>query len=105
MNLTPVIYRLASLAGGRRLLQSLGAVFPARSAEPAKRRATLFDTFDWRICRDDGMLAFETTSPARLVWTSMAGGPRHRIPLRSAPGFRNFRSLAPAREYPDAVRA
>ncbi len=100
-----------------RILETLEARLRVEAADAPRRRVVYFDTFDWRIHRDGGVLRL---APARrhagrapahrgaeLTWLKLDGSVRHRLPVeipgagRGKSGAGETPALPPfARDFP-----
>jgi len=84
----PVSYRLDDTAAGRRVLEIAARRFAHDRQTIESRSSTYYDTFDWRIFRQDSVLKAQFDGRSRvLYWTRNDGAEIQRAPITEKPGF------------------
>lgn len=97
----PRRYALPSTSTGQNVLEEMETLFPARRLPDKVRRTTYFDTFDWRLYRDGGMLVVQPDDGHWfLSWRSADGSVRHQHRTDRLP---SFSSDFPAGDFRDAI--
>ena len=83
----PRTYPLVSDAEYTKVRRALGARFRTRRTSPPRLRTIYYDTFDWRLYRDGGVLYAERIQGKRLVVWKSGGRIRHQQKTDSPPAF------------------
>lgn len=84
----PTTYAITSEAACRHILWALQARFRTSRGSTPRLRTTCYDTFDWRLYWDGGVLSAQRTQGKWLiVWKSVDGRIRYQQKTDSLPAF------------------
>jgi len=85
---TLTTYPVANYGAGRDILHTLRERFRTGGGRHSLHPLTWFDTFDWRLFRDGGILSARPVSRGwELLWCSHNGDIRHRLRVDTLPAF------------------
>ena len=84
----PVSYRLDDTTAGRQALEVAARHFAHHRQTGGARSTTYYDTFDWRLFRQDTVLKAEIDGHSRVLqWAHIDGSEIRRVPITEKPGF------------------
>lgn len=85
---SPVSFRLDDTANGRRIFETVGRLFIQNHRSRESRSATYFDSFDWRIFRQGGMLRAQSDGRSKILsWVRTDGTEIQRTSITDKPAF------------------
>ena len=88
MTAVPATYTVESSSAAREVLRALQSRLDARPEPGSSHHAVYYDTFDWRLHRDGGVLSATPHEGGwMLVWKDAAGAVRHQRATGSLPEF------------------
>lgn len=88
MTPVPVSYEFEQTALARRVLESIAQHSTQHRLTQQTRSTTYYDTFDWRVFRQQSVLFTQSDGRHRvLTWQRLDGSPLCRSPLDTKPGF------------------
>jgi CHAD domain-containing protein len=92
-------YAIDSMAAERRVLAALGERFSVVKEPSQTRRVTYYDTFDWRLYRDESVLtAWSQDGGNAVAWRGHDGALRHRWLSEIEPAFARDLPPGPCRQ-------
>jgi len=84
----PVSYRLDNAAAGRRVLDFVARRFDHQRQAGEPLSTTFYDSFDWRIFRQNSVLKAQFDGHSKvLYWVRADGSEGQRLPITDRPGF------------------
>ena len=88
MTPVPVSYEFEQSAAARRVLASIAQHSTQHQLTQQTQSTTYYDTFDWRIFRQQSVLFTQSDGRHRvLIWQRLDGSPLFRSSLETKPGF------------------